>query len=104
MKGFVLVVVLIALSSVVNCQRPQRTKLVSGGIYRLESQHDGAVRSTLNKTILTSSYCRIRMILIFSWLKQFLTAFGNGKVGTKQATGGVDQGQRWTFTQNGEAD
>jgi NADH:ubiquinone oxidoreductase subunit 3 (subunit A) len=69
MKGFVLVVVLVALSSIVNCQRPQRTKLVSGGIYRLESQHDGAVRPTLNKTVLISSYCRIRMIFIFFLVK-----------------------------------
>jgi hypothetical protein len=54
--------------------RLQRTKLETGGVYKLESQHDGA----------------------------YLTAFGNGKVGTKQDTGGADQGQKWTFTQQGE--
>ncbi|OXA37997.1 uncharacterized protein LOC110862155 [Folsomia candida] len=58
------------------CQaRLERTKLVSGSVYALESQHDGA----------------------------FLTAFGNGKVGGKHANNGIEQGQRWTFTQNGDA-
>jgi len=54
-------------------QRLQATKITSGGVYRLESQHDGA----------------------------FLTAFGDGKVGSSQSS--AETNRQWTFQQNGDS-
>jgi len=69
-----LVILLFTLFS--NCEgRLEATKIVSGGVYRLESQHDGA----------------------------FLTALGDGKVGTSQANGDSSPNRQWTFQQNGDS-
>ncbi|ODN00906.1 hypothetical protein Ocin01_05777 [Orchesella cincta] len=52
--------------------RLEATKIENGKVYQLESQHDGA----------------------------FLTAFGEGKVGTSQANGDSSPNRQWTFQQN----
>jgi len=71
LRAFTVLTIITAAS----CARLQRTRLISGQTFKLESQHDGA----------------------------YLSALGNGKVGNKQAHNGVEAGQKWTFTQNGDA-
>ncbi|CAL8126662.1 unnamed protein product [Orchesella dallaii] len=66
----------ITLCLTLHCEgRLEATRIENGKVYRLESQHDGG----------------------------FLTAFGEGKVGTSQANGDSSPNRQWTFQQNGDS-